>query len=130
MTERFKIKLSDIGELMDCDTQSILAISSIANELIPLCDLLNALHEENQQLKTLNCANKEAVRLNNIKCVRIAKENEQLEKENEKLKQFEQLVFNLIDKSLEKDKRNYEMTYEDYLNGRIEALEELKKELM
>lgn len=52
-----------------------------------------------------------------------------LAEENVKLKQFKQSVFNLIDKSLKKDKSDYEMTYEDYLNGRIEALEELKKEL-
>ena len=52
-----------------------------------------------------------------------------LSEENEQLKQFKQLVFNLIDKSLEKDKEDYEMTYEDYLNGRIEVLEDLKKEL-
>lgn len=51
MNKRFKIKLSDIGELMDCDTQSILAVSSIANELIPLCELLNNLADENEQLK-------------------------------------------------------------------------------
>lgn len=49
--------------------------------------------------------------------------------ENEELKQFKQNVFGLIDKNLEKDKHEYEMTYEDYLNGRIEVLEELKKEL-
>lgn len=54
MNKRFKIKLSDIGELMDCDTQSILAVSSIANELIPLCDLLNNLQDENEQLKQSN----------------------------------------------------------------------------
>ena len=47
--------------------------------------------------------------------------------ENEELRQFKQLVFNSIDKSLKEDKHYYEMTYEDYLNGRIEALEELKQ---
>ena len=53
-----------------------------------------------------------------------------LEEENGQLKQFKQNVFGLIDKSLEKDKHDYEMTYEDYLNGRIEVLEDLKKELL
>lgn len=59
--KRFKIKLSDIGELMDCDTQSILAVSSIANELIPLCNLLNKLNNENEQLKKeiVECKNNE-----------------------------------------------------------------------
>lgn len=50
--KRFKIKLSDIGELMDCETKTILAVSDIADELIPLCDLLNELYDENEQLKT------------------------------------------------------------------------------
>ena len=54
----------------------------------------------------------------------------ELKEENEQLKQFKQNVFGLIDKSLEKDKHDYEMTYEDYLNGRIEVLEDLKKELL
>ena len=58
------------------------------------------------------------------------KDVRELEKENEELRQFKQLVFNLIDKSLKEDKRYYKMTYEDYLNGRIEALEELKKVIM
>ena len=49
--------------------------------------------------------------------------------ENEELKQFKQNVFGLIDKNIEKDKHEYEMTYEDYLNGRIEVLKKLKKEL-
>lgn len=52
MTEgRFKIKLSSIGELVDCKTKTILAVHSIADELIPLCDLLNELYEENIMLK-------------------------------------------------------------------------------
>lgn len=58
------------------------------------------------------------------------KDARELEKENEELRQFKQLVFNSIDKSLKEDKRYYKMTYEDYLNGRIEALEELKKVIM
>ena len=60
----------------------------------------------------------------------LYRKNFKLKEENEQLKQFKQSVFNLIDKSLEKDKHDYEMTYEDYLNGRIEVLEDLKKELI
>lgn len=49
--KRFKIKLSDMGELMDCETKNLLAVHSIARELIPLCDLLNSLNDENKELK-------------------------------------------------------------------------------
>ena len=67
----------------------------------------------------------------------LSEENEQLKADNNRLvnetakiiAEHQKNVLDLIDKSLEKDKSDYEMTYEDYLNGRIEALEELKKEL-
>ena len=67
----------------------------------------------------------------------LNEENEQLKADNNRLvnetariiAEHQKRVFDLIDKSLEKDKQYYKMSYEDYLNGRIEALEELKKEL-
>ena len=91
--------------------------------------MVNQLLEQNEQLKQENEKYKQFFNIpvkddGSSMCIM-----EMLE-ENEQLKQFKQSVFNLIDKSLEKDKQNYEMTYEDYLNGRIEALEELKKELL
>ena len=39
------------------------------------CNLMNDLYEENKKLRTLNYVNKEAVRLNNIKIVKIGKED-------------------------------------------------------
>lgn len=53
MTEnkRFKIRLADIWELIDYETKTILSVNNRANELIPVCDLLNTLHEENEQLR-------------------------------------------------------------------------------
>lgn len=67
----------------------------------------------------------------------LTEENEQLKADNNRLvnetarivAEHQKRVLDLIDKSLEKDKQYYEMSYEDYLNGRIESLEELKKEL-
>ena len=44
------IELSDIGRLKDCKTGCTLAIASIAEELIPLADLLN---EQDQKIKEL-----------------------------------------------------------------------------
>jgi len=82
--------------------------------------------------------------VNSVDGVRIAnklnvfqKENEQLKSDNNRLvnetakiiAEHQKKILDLIDKSLEKDKQYYEMSYEDYLNGRIEALQELKKEL-
>ena len=75
--------------------------------------LLNELHEENKQLKL----DKQHL-------------HQAMSREEVRHKQFKDKVFDLIDKSLEKDKQYYEMTYEDYLNGRIEVLEELKKAMM
>lgn len=74
------------------------------------CEKLNELDNENKKLKA-----------------KVDDKEVAVEVECEKLMQK---VFEVIDKSLEKDKQDYEMTYEDYLNGRIEALEELKKELI
>lgn len=76
------------------------------------CTRLNRLEEENEQLKL----DKQHL-------------HQAMSREEVRHKQFRDKVFDLIDKSLEKDKQYYEMSYEDYLNGRIEALEELKKEL-
>ena len=85
-------------------------------------ELLNELAEENKKLQSINQDHCDYIADVEADFVR-------LEKENKELKQFKQNVFGLIDKSLEKDKHDYEMTYEDYLNGRIEVLEDLKKEL-
>lgn len=106
------------------------------------------LEKENEQLKQENkqltkefnsCSHNWALMYDEAK-----NKVEELSKENKELKakvddkevavevetcKIMEKVFALIDKSLEKDKQYYEMSYEDYLNGRIEALEELKKEL-
>lgn len=76
--KRFKIKLSHIGELVDCETKTILAVHSIASELIPLCDLLNAQHEEIQQSKVL-------IKKYHNENTDLIKENEQLKSEIETL---------------------------------------------
>jgi hypothetical protein len=67
----------------------------------------------------------------------LNEENKQLKSDNDRLvnetakivAEHQKKILDLIDKSLEKDKQYYEMSYEDYLNGRIESLEDLKKEL-
>ena len=53
----------------------------------------------------------------------------ELSEENKQLKQFKKEVFDVIDKNIKEDEHFYKMSYEDYLNGRIEALKELKEEL-
>ena len=80
-----------------------------------------------------HCADVIATALNEL-----LDKNEQLKADNNRLvnetarivAEHQKRVLDLIDKSLEKDKRYYEMSYESYLNGRIEALDELKKELI
>lgn len=65
------------------------------------------------------------------------RENEQLKTDNNRLvnetakivAEHHKKVFELIDKKLNEDKKIYKMTYESELKGRIEVLEELKKEL-
>ena len=112
---------------------------------------MNKLSEENEQLKQEYQKLKHRHSLLHDVCLdtecerdSLKKDVESLEKDNEQLKsnnnrlvnetarivaEHQRKVLDLIDKSLEKDKQYYEMSYEDYLNGRIEALEELKKEL-
>ena len=68
----------------------------------------------------------------------VADENKKLKSDNNRLvnetarivAEHQGRVFDLIDEKLKEDKRYYKMTYEDELKGRIEVLEELKKELM
>jgi predicted component of type VI protein secretion system len=82
---------------------------SLKNNIF-VADMLNCLMEENKELKA---------------------DNNRLVNETAKsVAEHQKKVLDLIDKSLEKNKQYYEMSYEDYLNGRIEALEELKKELI
>ena len=129
------------------------------DELLELAEYVDRLQEENTTLMEENEQLKSSDTITDLETeiMKLKQENEQLKqqnqswlktashldtiahedrdyakrmhKENEQLKQFKQNVFGLIDKNIEKDKHEYEMTYEDYLNGRIEVLEELKKEL-
>ena len=111
--------------------------------LLELAEYVDELQDEHEQLRKENSK----LNLVNAEYEWLKKENKdlrqmvgfykdfqkdarELAEENKELRQFKQLVFNSIDKSLQEDKRFYKMTYEDYLNGRIEALEELKKVIM
>lgn len=129
-------QLNDENERLKQENQSLLKTSSHFNTVAHEDrDYLEILYNENKQLKQrLNDLKHEIHHLKHEqKCLLkditflTAPQAEQLIKENEQLKQFKQLVVDFIDQSLEKDKRYYETTYEDYWNGRIEALEELKK---
>lgn len=81
MTEnkRFKIRLADIWELIDYETKTILSVNNRANELIPVCDLLNGLHEERNYFER-----KKEEFLSKWSIVHT--ENIQLRQENEQLK--------------------------------------------
>ena len=74
-----------------------------------VCNLLNELAEENEQLKADNN--------------RLVNETARIVAEHQGR------VLDLIDEKIKENKRDYKMTYEDELKGRIEVLEELKKEL-
>jgi len=116
-----------------------------ADEMELFIKEINELEEENKGFKIDGeFKNKEYSKLLDS-FMELKKKYQGIKKENKELKakvddkevaveveceKLMQKVFEVIDKSLEKDKQDYEMTYEDYLNGRIEALEELKKELI
>lgn len=132
MTENKRFMLDDCGELIDLNNHTFVDYGD------GVCNLLNELNDENGQLKIDNrllySRNTDLKRKNEL----YDAENEQLKADNNRLvnetarivAEHQRKVLDLIDKSLEKDKQYYEMSYEDYLNGRIEALEQLKKELL
>ena len=130
--EVFKLRKPDIDKNI-CEEISYHGTCLTYGELV---DTINGIYsearnvqKENEELKKENQSwLKTASHLNTI-AYEDRDYAKRMHKENEQLKQFKQNVFGLIDKKLEKDKHEYEMTYEDYLNGRIEVLEELKKEL-
>lgn len=104
-----RFKFNGATNCIEYDDKSIL-LDSYGEDIE---DLLNELYEENQRLKN------DKTNLHRT-----------MSRDRVRYCQFKDKVFSCIDKNLEKDKLEYEMTYEDYLNGRIEVLEELKKELL
>lgn len=78
--------------------------------------LLNNLHEENNELKEKY--NEQSV------------EYERLEEQIERLLDFRDNVFNLINKKLKEADKGFKMTYDSWYQGQVDALKELKKELI
>lgn len=78
--------------------------------------LLNNLHEENNELKEKY--NEQSV------------EYEGLEEQIERLLDFRDNVFNLINKKLKEADKGFEQTHDEWYQGQVDALKELKKELI
>lgn len=61
---------------------------------------------------------------------RFAEENEQLKIELIKQNDFKDKVFNLINTKLKEADEGFKMTYDSWYQGQVDALKELKKELI
>ena len=127
MTENNKNRFTDNETdcLIDSSfTDNLTKKIYVIDEWERIIGLCNNLWEQTQRFEKVN--------------QRLNTENEQLKADNNRLvnetarivAEHQRRVFDLIDEKLKEDKRYYKMTYEDELKGRIEVLEELKKELM
>ena len=87
----------------------------ITEEQVKLDKDYNRLKEENKHLK--NNYNEQSV------------EYEGLEEQIERLLDFRDNVFNLINKKLKEADKGFEQTHDSWYQGQVDALKELKKEL-
>ena len=78
-------------------------------------NLVNIIADGNEQLK--DKYNEQSV------------EYEGLEEQVERLLDFKDKVFNLINKKLKEADKGFEQTYDSWYQGQVDALKELKKEL-
>ena len=150
--KRYTIKAQDdlFGVLDNYSADKVCVVNGIRTEIEAewLCNEMNDLNDEKEQLKKENQQLRMSPRVDVNEIESLVCENEQLKNENELLKidkqqlnmamsrenvrhkEFRDKVFNLINNSLEKYKHHYEMTSEDYLKERIDVLEDLKMELL
>ena len=85
-------------------------------DIVQMIDLLNALNDENEQLKKEN------------KELKAKVDDKEVAVEVETCKVMEK-IFDLIDKKIKEADESFEQTYDSWYQGQIDALKELKKEL-
>ena len=135
MTKRFII--DDAGTLIDMQTRDTFDyVSDVVN-------LFNELVEENEQLRTKSNAYIQDIETYKEENTHLKLENEQLkdkyneqsveyeglEEQVERLLDFKDKVFNLINKKLKETDKGFEQTYDSWYQGQVDVLKELKKEL-
>ena len=114
MTKRFTyVKNNSITQYQSLPIQEIGKGKALHCQGI--VDKLNKLSDENEQLK--DKYNEQSV------------EYEGLEEQIERLLDFRDNVFNLINKKLKEADKGFEQTHDEWYQGQVDALKELKKEL-
>ena len=118
--ERFSQKDEDDWEILENGKHFAYAHSGyqakkIIQELNELVETNRELYKENKQLKdkySTDCSLYEG-----------------LEEQIERLLDFRDNVFNLINKKLKEADKGFEQTHDEWYQGQVDALKELKKEL-
>ena len=113
------------GRLLDNDYQTFYYIEDSEENIELLCNRLNELSDENEQLKS---ELKELTqKKNDLKELLINSEPVLEQKELQKI--IYKMVYVAIDEKIEKAEDGFQQTQDNWYQGQIDALKELKKEL-